>query len=200
MAHWSPGDAVLVREVWRDRVFEARPATIVQDDPEQTMFLVPGAVPCGLPIGEDGAALRLPDRPWHLEVRERGSNPILSFAWPQTRYAVLRWTTEDGTPVWYVNLQDPLRRTALGFDTVDHALDVVVELDGSWWWKDEDELEEAVALGLFTAAEAAAFRIEGERAVTRILDREPPFDRDWAGWRPDPSWPAPSLPAGWDRV
>lgn len=164
------------------------------------MFLVPGEIRCGLPIGNDGAELRLPDRPWHLEVRERGPNPILSFAWPDTPYAVLRWSTDEGAPVWYVNLQDPLRRTTLGFDTVDHALDVIVELDGTWRWKDEGELAVAVDRGLFTADQAATFRVEGERAVARILDREPPFDRDWSGWRPDPSWPTPSLPDGWDRL
>ena len=200
MRRWSPGDAVLVREVWHGRVFEARPAIVVRDEPEQTMFLVPGGVRCGLPIAEDGAELRLPDRAWHLEVRERSPNPILSFAWPDTAYAVLRWTTEEGTPVWYVNLQDPLRRTALGFDTVDHALDVIVELDRAWRWKDEDELAEAVENGLFTTEDAERFRFEGERAVARILDREPPFDRDWSSWRPDPSWPTPSLPDGWDRA
>jgi hypothetical protein len=200
MRRWSPGDAVVVREVWHGHIFETRPAIVVQDEPEQTMFLVPGGVRCGLPIGEDGAELRLPDRPWHLEVRERSATPILSFAWPDTSYAVLRWTTEQGTPMWYVNLQDPLRRTALGFDTVDHALDVIVDLDGTWRWKDEDELAEAVEDGLFTVDEAATFRADGERAVARILDREPPFDRDWSSWRPDPVWAMPSLPDGWDRV
>lgn len=199
MRRWSPGEAVVVREVWHGRVFEARPAIVVQDELEQTMCLVPGGVACGVPIGEDGTELRLPDRPWALEVRERGPNPILSFAWPATPYAVLRWTTEEGTPVWYVNLQDPLRRTSIGFDTVDHALDVIVGLDGTWAWKDEDELGEAVEHGLFTTDEAETFRADGERAVSRILDREPPFDRDWLGWAPDPSWSEPVLPSSWDE-
>ena len=42
---------------------------------------------------------------------------------------------------WYVNLQKPFRRTARGFETMDLMLDLVVEVDRSWWWKDEDELE-----------------------------------------------------------
>jgi hypothetical protein len=200
MLRWSPGDCIVVREVWHGRVFEARPALVVRDEPEHTMLLVPGGVACGVPVGEDGAELRLPDRPWHLEVRERGPNPILSFAWPGTPYAVLRWTTEQGTPMWYVNLQDPLERTTIGFDTTDHALDVIVGLDGTWAWKDEDELAEAVEDGLFTADEVATFRADGERALARILDREPPFDRDWSAWRPDPGWREPTLPEGWDRT
>jgi hypothetical protein len=195
------GTSIALREVWHGRVFEARPTLVVQDDPEQTMLLLPGGVRCGLPIGADGRELRLPDGEWHLELRPRGDRPILSFAWPDTPYSVLLWTVEEDRRVWYVNLQDPLMRTPIGFDTVDHALDVVVELDrSSWRWKDEDELAEAVNDGLFTPAEAADFRAWGERAVDRILSSEPPFDRNWDGWRPDPGWGVPELPGGWDRL
>jgi hypothetical protein len=198
---FGPGTSIALREVWHGRVFEARPTLVVQDDPEQTMLLLPGGVRCGLPIGADGRELRLPDEDWHLELRPRGDRPILSFAWPETPYSVLLWTVEEDRRVWYVNLQDPLVRTSIGFDTVDHALDVVVELDrSSWRWKDEDELAEAVQDGLFTPAEAADFRAWGERAVDRILSSEPPFDRNWDGWRPDPGWGVPELPDGWERV
>lgn len=201
MRLFAPGTSIAIREVWRGRVFEARPTLVVQDDPEQTMLLLPGGVRCGLPIGADGRERRLPDGEWHLELRPRGDWPILSFAWPDIPYSVLLWTVEEDRRVWYVNLQDPLARTSIGFDTVDHALDVVVELDrSSWRWKDEDELAEAVNDGLFTPAEAADFRAWGERAVDRILSSEPPFDRNWDGWRPDPGWGVPELPDGWDRV
>jgi hypothetical protein len=196
---FQPGDGIVLREVWRGRVFEARPTIVVQDDPQQIMLLLPGGVRCGLPIGEDGRELRLPDRPWHLEIRPRGDQSILSFAWPETPYSVLLWTADDARQVWYVNLQDPLTRTGLGFDTVDHALDVVIELDrSSWRWKDEEELAEAVRDGLFTPEEATGFRAWGKRAVERVLSREPPFDRDWVGWRPDPIWPIPELRPGWN--
>jgi hypothetical protein len=198
---FRPGDPIVIREVWRGRVFEARPTVVVQDDPDQTALLLPGGVRCGIPIGEDGRELRLPDRPWRLEVRQRGPEPILSFAWPEMPYAVLRWSANTGRAVWYVNLQAPLERTSIGFDTVDHALDVLVELDrSSWRWKDEDELDEAVANGLFSEADAEGFRRWGERARDRILSGDAPFDRDWSDWRPDPGWPTPGLVPGWDLV
>jgi hypothetical protein len=197
---FQPGTSIALREVWRGRVFEARPTIVVEDDPERTMLLLPGGVRCGIPVGADGRELRLPDRPWRLEMGPRSEQPILSFAWPDTPYSVLLWTAEDRR-VWYVNMQDPLTRSAIGFDTVDHALDVVVELDrSSWRWKDEDELAEAVDRGLFTPAEAADFREWGERAVERILSMEPPFDRSWETWRPDPAWGVPELPEGWDHL
>ena len=90
-------------------------------------------------------------------------------------------------------------RPVEGFDTVDHALDVVIELDrSSWRWKDEEELAQAVSDGLFTAQEAAHFRAWGLRAVDRVMSKSAPFDHDWEGWRPDPDWPVPELQEGWD--
>jgi hypothetical protein len=196
---YRTGEGIVLRELWQGRIFEARPTIVVRDDPEQLMLCLPGRARCAVPIGTDGRELRLPDRPWHLEVRPRGERPILSFAWPDTPYSVLLWAGADDRQVWYVNLQDPLKRTRLGFDTVDHALDVVVELDGSSWeWKDEDELAGAVRNGLFSAEEAADYRRWGERAVDRILARVPPFDRGWEDWRPDPAWQTRDLPEGWD--
>ncbi len=171
---YEPGEGIVLREVWRGRVFEARPTTVVRDDPDQLILLLPGGARCGVPIGADGRELRLPDRPWRLEVRPRGDQSILSFAWPSTPYSVLLWTAHDHRRVWYVNLQDPLTRTPIGFDTVDHALDVVIELDrSSWRWKDEEELAEAVSDGLFTAQEAADFRAWGLRAVDRVISKSP---------------------------
>ena len=192
------GEGIVLREVWQDRVFEARPTIVVEDEPSQVVLLLPAGARCGVPIDGEGRELRLPDREWRLEVRPHGPQPILSFAWPHTPYAVLLWTVERRR-VWYVNLQEPLRRTSIGFDTVDHALDVLIEPDGTGWsWKDEDELREAVAGGLFSAQEAAEFRRWGERAVERVMERRPPFDQEWISWRPDPSWSTPKLPPGWD--
>ncbi len=50
---------------------------------------------------------------------------------------------------WYVNLQAPLVVRGDRFDTTDWALDVVVDPDGSWRWKDEDDFAQALALGVF---------------------------------------------------
>jgi uncharacterized protein DUF402 len=198
---WQPGDPIVIREIWNGAVFEARPAIVVQDLPAQTMLYVPAGNVCGVAVDDAGVQLRFPDREWHLQVRER-HGVALSFAWPDTPYAVLLLSEPDGLPRgWYVNIQAPLARTPVGFDTVDHALDVLISLDrSSWTWKDEDELAEAIALGLFTEADAAAFRYWGERAVEHLVLRLPPFDQAWEEWRPDPSWPTPELPPGWDRV
>jgi hypothetical protein len=197
---WSAGEAIALRERWGASIFEARATVVVEDEPAQTMLYVPPGVVCAVPVDDAGEELRIPDRPWHLELRERGSFGVLSWAWPDAPYAVLFLQEPDGGPRgWYVNLQAPLARTRIGFDTVDHTLDVVIPLDrSSWAWKDEDELADAVELGLFSEREAAWFRHWGERGVEHVLLRQPPFDRAWEDWRPDPAWARPELPHGWD--
>ncbi len=82
---------------------------------------------------------------------------------------------------WYVNLQLPFRRTELGFETMDLVLDLIVDPDGSWRWKDEDELETWVARGVCEPELAERIRAEGESVLARA-----PWPTGWEEWRPDP--------------
>jgi predicted RNA-binding protein associated with RNAse of E/G family len=102
------------------------------------------------------------------------------------------WNAASGAFVgYYINLPAPLRRTPLGFDSLDHVLDVVVNPDGTWRWKDEDELEEAVRLGAFTADQATRIRTEGEHVIANLPNLLP---TGWEDWLPDPAWSPPTLP------
>ncbi len=65
---------------------------------------------------------------------------------------------------------------------------------------DEDELDEAVRIGIMPSQRAAKFRNEGERAISRLTTRTAPFDRMWEEWRPDPRWDFPALSSGWDDL
>jgi hypothetical protein len=106
---------------------------------------------------------------------------------------------------WYVNLEAPPAvwddGDVAGIDTFDHALDMVVPPDRAWRWKDEHEYRERVGHPAYwTAEQAAEIRAEGERVARDAETGLFPFDGTWCGFRPDPAWPAPSLPDhGWDR-
>jgi hypothetical protein len=200
---YRPGEAVAIRELWRGRVWYARPATVVRDDANVTMLHVPARATVKEPVDDLGAPLRIPLAPgWGFRDVRRGDTWNLSFAFPDTPYSVILGFDADGTfREYYVNLQTPLVRSPVGFDTIEHILDVTIPPDRSGWaWKDEDELAEAIDAGLFSAEDAGWFRYWGERAVEHVLLREPPFDEDWSGWRPDPSWAEPTLPSEWDLV
>jgi hypothetical protein len=128
---------------------------------------------------------------------------VLSLTQPGAAHSVeLMWYT--GTTrldCWYVHLQEPRRRSAVGFDTKDQLLDIVISPDKSTWrWKDEDEFDEAVALGLYSPAEAAAIRAEGERVIGLLKNNQPPFCDGWDTWSPPEGWGIPELPAGWNQV
>jgi predicted RNA-binding protein associated with RNAse of E/G family len=192
---------VAVREIWNGQVWSATPAVVVEDGPNERRFFIPAGTTMKFAVDQDGRELRLYADRWVLADRAF-SRSILSFSWPDVRHAVLAFWEADWTFAgWYVNLETALGRDGPCYDFVDHCLDVLVPADRSTWaWKDEEELAEAVRLGIFTPEEAASFRAEGERAVRRILDREPPFHYPWDEWLPDLSWPIPVLPDGWDRV
>src|SRR5690606_5523543 len=101
---------------------------------------------------------------------------------------------------WYFNLQDPFRRTQLGIDTLDHELDL-------WWaagedsyeWKDVEKFRERVAEGRYPG-QSDAIRAEGERIAALLDAGQQWWDDSWASWQPDPAWPAPDLPHGWDTM
>lgn len=197
---FEPGQSIALRDVWDGAVWIARPAVVVEDTPEQIMLYVPVGTRWFAPLHE-GRRLKIQRPDFELSELRNEDLHVLSFAWPDTFAAVLLEFRPDWSPLrWYVNLEDPLRRSEVGFDTLDHKLDVIVELDGSWRWKDEDELAESIGRGLIPATHEPKLRDAAVGAVGRILDREPPFDRDWTTWRPDPSWPVPELPEGWERV
>jgi hypothetical protein len=204
MRRFVPGEAIVLREMLRGRIWAVRPLTVVRDAEDLSMFYLPPGTRWYGPVSSDERLIHLkaPGADWSLGARRWSDAHVLSFSWPDAGAAVLHFWDEDWTPsCWYVNVEAPLRRFALGFDTFDHDLDVVVQPDrSSWRWKDEDDVAEGIRLGVYTEQDEAAFRREGERGLERILGREPPFDRDWSRWRPEPSWPSPTLPPGWDRV
>jgi hypothetical protein len=130
----------------------------------------------------------------------------MGFTWARTHMLLLTdprkahslelfWDEAWSFLGWYVNLQSPLRRSPLGYDMTDWALDVWVEPDGHWEWKDEEDFAEARRLGVLDDAAAAAVRAEGERVIAAR-----PWPTGWEGWRPPAAWPALSLPEGWDVV
>ena len=201
MGGWEPGTSVVVREVWKDRVWTAYPAVVVEETPGQYLFFIPHGTDLKYAVDDQGRELRLYADQWAL-AQHRTSRAMLCFCWPDRRHSILAFWDGDGNFTgWYVNVETPMGRSPTSYDYVDHCIDVLIPPDRSTWtWKDEDELEEAVRRGIWSGEEAASFRAEAREGARRVMVGEPPFDRDWSTWRPDPAWPIPALPEGWDVV
>ena len=153
---------------------------------------MPRGSPAMLPVDGNGQRIRIPGEKWELEPIS-SKRDALCIGRPGRAHSIYLFVDrDDAFEHWYVNFEEPLRRALIGFDTFDHKLDLIVLPDGTYRWKDEDELEQAAALGIVDAAEVWA---EAERVL-----EEWPFPTGWEDWRPDPAWPIPQLPDGWDRV
>ena len=175
-----------MRGVWDGQTWEQRTAVVVEDGPGLIALYTPPKSEALVAVSRDGLPLRMPTEDWSLEPTQTFDSGVLGLHVPGTQHSVLViFDPPPGLAPWYINLESDLHRTERDFEYEEHVLDIVVERDlSSWRWKDEDELAEAVELGLFTAHQAAEFRAEGERALGWLLSRQPPYDRDWLSWRP----------------
>lgn len=198
---YSPGGHVLLREIWRGEVWSVRPVTVVQDTPDLIALYIARGTPWKGPVSLGGEKLRLPTDEWAL-ADDIWRGAVLRLTRPGDSHSTLAlWDSRGRFTSWYLNMEAPLRRSATGFDYMDQTLDIVVKPDfKTWSWKDEDEMEEAVAGGVYSEDQAREIRAEGERALARLLAREPPLDEPWEHWRPEPSWLVPVLTPGWEIV
>ena len=70
----------------------------------------------------------------------------------------------------------------------DLQLDIVVQPDRSWRWKDEHDLARSVETGVISAETAARTRMEAERLIPLIEAAAGPFETEMASRRPDRLW------------
>jgi uncharacterized protein len=197
---YRPGDQILFRFVWPWKVFSAKGTTVIEHTEDRiALWTAPGTSLKG-PPGLRLPIPRLAAGDWeHTDATWFGGR-VMVAEHGASHSVYIQWGPAGEFLGWYVNLEDPWRPSPFGFDTTDHLLDIWVEPDRSWHWKDEDHLAEAVDVGLFTPARADAIRAEGERVLERIEAWTTPFDEGWEDWRPDPKWALPAIPEGWDRL
>jgi predicted RNA-binding protein associated with RNAse of E/G family len=187
------------------RVRRATPYIVVRDTPELIVLYVPGNTVIKYPLTPDGKRTGPSHRvnsEWVLTDYIFDKSSMLRLAIPGAGYSVIVFWDYPSMrhDIWYINLEEPLRRIASGFELNDQFLDVLITPDLSGWrWKDEDEFAEAIELGLISKQKAAAIRVEGERVAIWIQSGKSPFN-GWENWRPDPSWQVPVLPADWDKL
>jgi predicted RNA-binding protein associated with RNAse of E/G family len=86
---------------------------------------------------------------------------------------------------WYVNIQEPFRRTDEGFDTQDLELDVWIPRGRAWQLKDDELLDVRVQEGRFTQDQARAARREADRITAELDAGRRWWDDAWVEWRPD---------------
>jgi uncharacterized protein len=192
----QPGETVVLRYFSRGWPVGALPTRLVAEN-GPVLWLAPGTPVARPGIGGRGVReVPLEERytlPWKPLDGSWTGEGVLIVGRPGRAHSIWLFWEVERFAGWHVNLEAPWRPFRLGFDTEDQTLDIWIESDGSWRWKDEHELAVAVEVGFFDPEHAAEIRVEGERVL-----EEWPFPTGWEEWRPDPSWPVPLLPERWD--
>jgi hypothetical protein len=201
--YWSPGTAIVLRGLWRERIWWALPVIVVRDDPDMIALYWCAGTPNKIPDQRVTPQDLLSDQSLPLIDSQWVNTDVLMLVPAAAAHAVSAMWGAGHTPFlcWYVNLQAPLIRTSLGFDTIDYILDIVIQPDCSAWrWKDEDEFHEAVSIGVYSAEQAQAIYAEGEAVIHKMQAGLSPFCDGWERWSPPGDWPIPRFPPGWDKI
>lgn len=204
---WPAGTPVIVRYVGHfDGILHGRPHVVVRDDAALLALYLPAGTPLGLKYEErlDRVSRSAEERTARAETaaatRVWREFDVLRLIPPGARHSTWLFWRGGRHLGWYVNMEAPYRRHALGIDTTDNIVDLWVTPELEWRWKDIEELDDRVERGLIHPYEAAAFRREGERVIAAVESRASPFCDGWEQWTPEPAWPNPTLPAGWAEL
>ena len=180
---WTEGQVVLRREVRNDGwAWLEVPVRVVADEPGLLATYLAERTPFTFPPGPDV-------HPWAGRECWQGHG-VLMLQRPGEAHAI--WVFWHGPERefqgWYVNLQEPFRRTEQGYDTQDLELDIWVPAEGGWDWKDADVLEERIREGRYTPEQVEETWAEGRRIVAELEAGRRWWDPWWALWEPDPAW------------
>ena len=174
---FAAGSTVTVREVWAGQVWLHFPELVVSD--------ADGVLAT---LQRDGTPLTFPDHPggphpWSVQTHWRGTT-VLKLRRPGDWYSVWRFFgPEGGFQGWYVNFETPVVRTDEGIDINDLQLDLVVEPDGSWRWKDVEDLGPTLATGRLRLDELRSI-LDAAPDVVRRIEEDDRWWSPWDDWTP----------------
>ena len=206
---WRPGTQILQQDTYLGRLITSRPETVVQDEPGLLALYTHPDAPYQSTVLRNRGSIPLQERykriadisSWKFEERRSGNYHTLTMTAPDSWNSVwLMWDMEWELKFWYVNFQEPIRRTARGIVVEDLSLDIVIAPDRSWTWKDLDEFEYSIERGKFTERQISSVRSESDRIVEVIKDWGSPFCDGWENWRANEGWPVPGVPGDWEEL
>lgn len=203
-ARLSWGDEVLLRYRYQDgRVQAAIPMRVVDDSDDILVAWLADDTPVrywALSDGRDPRSVPLErrfDQRMSTAAR-RWKGGVLRAIPTREPFQVLHFWDDDRTfKGWYVNLEAPKTRSGSRLDTVDWHLDLWINADRTYAWKDEDEAEAALEAGHLLEHALAAARSTGQSIIDRLTDW-PTQIGDWRSFAPPPEWSVPTLPDDWD--
>ena len=210
MHRWAAGKTIVIQEIWRGRLWAARPVTVVSDERDQLVVWCPKGTVRKVPVTPASRHAPASRPEWFADLLSRCDWELRSSVWDISTIMILRegewhsdWVSYLATGAhfgYYINLQEPFRRAEDAIRTMDLMLDIVAGRSRSWQLKDEADFEILVERELIDQATSDRIRKEARESIARLESRKPPFDGRWSSWRPRSTFSTPRLPSGWDDV
>ena len=205
---WKYGDVILWRGIFNNRVWHVQPTIVVKDSADElvltllprTECIAEESYPNGKKQGKRWWDFKNTD--WNLAKYAWHTNRLLILLEKEKYYSAMFFWNNDTSKFlyYYINFQLPYKRNYGGIDTLDLDLDIVINPDFSFEWKDEEDYQTAIDHGLIIPEWVQGIDSAKPEIFDRIEKRQYPFDGSWLEWEPDPNWEPPKLPENWDKI
>ena len=205
---WQAGDVLAWRGIYRNRVWHVVTMIVVKDSPEELVLALQPGAECmaekdyanGKKNGKRRWDFR--DKPWELKKFHWRTNRLLILLEPEKYYSTMYFWNDASNEFlcYYINFQEPFQRSHCGIDTLDLDLDLIINPDFSYEWKDIEDYRTAIEKGIIFPEWTREIETAKQEILERLGKRQYPYDGSWLNWTPDPSWSPPSLPENWDKI
>jgi protein associated with RNAse G/E len=205
---WKPGEVIAWRGIYRERVWHAIPTIVVKDTPQEIVLSLTPGTNCMLEEnyakGKNNGKRRwdFKEDDWKLEKYIWHTNRLLLIIQPEKYYATICFWEHQSNKFlcYYINFQLPFKRTDYNIDTLDLDLDIVINPDFSYEWKDIEDYQKGIETGIILPKWANEIEIAKKEVLNKLERRAYPFDNSWLNWLPDPNFVLPQLPENWHEV
>lgn len=130
-------------------------------------------------------------------VVEVAEAPDRLFIYRLDRWArvSLGWDRATGAfTSWYVNFELPATPTPTGIASMDLVLDIWINPDRTWEWKDGDDFQSVLDDQTLDSEIQDRINTETIQLLHELQTRSGPFADHWLKFRSDPEWSTPNLP------
>ena len=211
LPEFGVGQSIVVTERWNGLLWSAMPVRVITSDPRELVSWVPtGAVSIVATNRElpDAVGMSRSERKLlamktcvvqAAEIEEAPDKLHFHRAGRWSRVN-LGWDSSDGRFLgWYVNFERPAVGTSSGLESKDLVLDLFVNPDRSWSWKDRDDFDTALAQHVLPDDLEPTLEREAGAVLSDLEAGTGPFDDRWTDFTADASWSVPELPEdyGW---
>lgn len=205
------GSTVVFEERWHGLLWSAVPHRVVSSGPTELItFVHDGTIATrasnrGMPgteaLTRDERKLRTL-RTRQARVAEVRETPDKLFIHRPDRWSTvnLGWDPTTGDfRGWYVNFELPMQLTPSGIASMDLVVDIWVNPDRTWQWKDRDDFQQLLNDGTLDRSVAGHVEAEAVDLLRELKNVSGPFAQHWLDFRPAPDWSMPKLPDefGW---